>query len=111
MTLNKTFKALADPTRREILRMLGEKRLSAGDIAKAFDMTKPSISHHLNILKNAELVYTERSGQSIIYSLNSSVVQEFMQEIMDLLHLGEEQYKQNTKMDISDEGKVERTED
>ena len=90
MTLNKTFKALADPTRREILRMLTDKRLSAGDIAAAFDMTKPSVSHHLNILKNADLVSAERDGQNIIYSLNSSVVQEFMQEMMSFFNVGEE---------------------
>lgn len=86
--LNKTFKALADPTRREILRMLGEKRLSAGDIADAFDISKPSISHHLRILKDAELVIAERDGQNIIYALNSSVVQEFMQEMMGFFNIG-----------------------
>jgi len=94
MTINKTFKALADPTRREILRMLGKKHLSAGEIAQAFDMSKPSISHHLNMLKNAELVLAERNGQNIIYSLNSSVMQEVMQEVMDLFKVGEDDYAQ-----------------
>jgi ArsR family transcriptional regulator len=83
MSLNHTLKALSDPTRREILKMLGDKNLSAGDIAKAFNMTKPSLSHHLNILKNAELVSAERDGQNIIYSLNASVIQEFVQQIME----------------------------
>ena len=90
MSLNHTLKALADPTRREILKMLGDKNLSAGDIAKAFNMTKPSLSHHLNILKNAELVSAERDGQNIIYSLNASVVQEFVQQIMEFFNIEEE---------------------
>jgi ArsR family transcriptional regulator len=87
--MDNTFKALADPTRRKILEMLREKNLSAGEIADAFDMTKPSISHHLAILKNAELVFAERDGQNIIYSLNSSVMQEFLQQMLSLFHLGE----------------------
>jgi ArsR family transcriptional regulator, arsenate/arsenite/antimonite-responsive transcriptional repressor len=91
--MDNTFKALADPTRRKILEMLREKNLSAGDIADAFAMTKPSISHHLAILKNAELVLAERDGQNIIYSLNSSVMQEFLQEMMNLFHIGEEESK------------------
>ena len=90
MSLNHTLKALSDPTRREILKMLGDKNLSAGDIAKAFDITKPSLSHHLNILKNAELVSAERDGQNIIYSLNASVVQEFVQQIMEFFNVEEE---------------------
>ena len=88
--MNKTFKALADKTRREILRMLGEKSLTAGDIAQAFDMTKPSISHHLNILKNADLIRGERDGQNIIYSLNATVMQEFLHELMDMFNVEEE---------------------
>jgi len=92
--MNNTFKALADPTRREILRMLGEKSLSAGDIAKAFNISKPSISHHLNILKNAELISGERDGQNIIYSINASVMQELVQELMTMFHVGEEEDEQ-----------------
>lgn len=91
MTLNNTFKALADPTRREILQMLNDKSLSAGDIAKAFNITKPSMSHHLNILKNAELVIAERDGQNIIYSLNTSVVQEVVQQIMKFFNIEEDE--------------------
>lgn len=93
--MNQTFKALADPTRREILRMLGEKRLSAGDIAEAFDISKPSISHHLNILKRAELVTAERDGQHIIYAVNASVMQEVVTELMDLFQIGEETPDEN----------------
>lgn len=72
------FKALADPTRRRILELLRGGDLTAGELADQFDMTKPSISHHLNTLKNAGLVDAERDGQSIVYSLNTSVLQDIM---------------------------------
>lgn len=72
------FKALADPTRRHILELLRTKDLTAGEIAEHFDMTKPSLSHHLNTLKTAGLVEAERDGQNIIYSLNTSVLQGLM---------------------------------
>jgi ArsR family transcriptional regulator, arsenate/arsenite/antimonite-responsive transcriptional repressor len=86
--LSKTLQALADPTRREILRLLSEKDLSAGQIAENFDMSLPSVSHHLSTLKNAELVTTERNGQSIVYSLNATVVQEFLQQMMSTFSVG-----------------------
>jgi len=76
--LNMPFKALSDPTRRKIIQMLKEKDMTAGEIADHFDMTKPSISHHLNILKQAELVVDERKGQNIYYSLNTTVFQEMI---------------------------------
>ena len=72
------FKALADPTRRHILELLRTKDLTAGEIAEHFDMSKPSLSHHLNTLKTAGLVDAERDGQNIIYSLNTSVLQGLM---------------------------------
>ena len=72
------FKALGDPTRRHILELLRTKDLTAGEIAEHFDMTKPSLSHHLNTLKTAGLVDAERDGQNIIYSLNTSVLQGLM---------------------------------
>lgn len=72
------FKALADPTRRRILDLLRSADLTAGELADHFDMTKPSISHHLNTLKAAGLVDAEREGQSIVYSLNTSVLQDLM---------------------------------
>lgn len=73
---NSVFKALADPTRREILKMLRKDDLTPGDMIEKFNITKPSLSHHLDILKNAELVVTERKGQKIFYSLNISVFEE-----------------------------------
>lgn len=72
------FKALADPTRRHILELLRGGDLTAGEIADHFDMTKPSLSHHLSALKDAGLVDAERDGQNIIYSLNTSVLQDLM---------------------------------
>ena len=74
-----TFKALSDPTRRKILELLSEHGdLNAGDIGANFQMAAPSISHHLSILKNAELIFSERQGQNIVYSLNTTVFQELM---------------------------------
>lgn len=72
------FRALADPTRRRILELLRSADLTAGELADHFDMTKPSISHHLNTLKAAGLVDAEREGHSIVYSLNTSVLQDLM---------------------------------
>lgn len=76
--LNDTFKALSDPTRRKILLLLKNKDMTAGEISEHFDMTKPSISNHLKILRQAELVYDERQGQNIIYSLNTTVFQDVL---------------------------------
>lgn len=76
MSINDIFKALSDPTRRKILMLLKEKDLTAGEIASHFNMSKPSISHHLNILKHGELVQDDRKGQHIYYSLNTTVFQD-----------------------------------
>ncbi|OXS55831.1 transcriptional regulator [Cohnella sp. CIP 111063] len=83
--MNDAFKALSDPTRRKILQLLKDQDLSAGDIAEHFDISKPSISHHLNILKQAQLVQDERHGQSIIYSINMSVMQEAMSWFLGMI--------------------------
>ncbi|MCY9023191.1 autorepressor SdpR family transcription factor, partial [Priestia megaterium] len=76
--MNETFKALADPTRRKILELLKERDLSAGEISEYFNMTKPSISNHLKILKQADLVQDEKRGQFVIYSLNTTVFQDLI---------------------------------
>jgi DNA-binding transcriptional ArsR family regulator len=78
------FKALADPTRRAILKRLQVGSGTAGEIAEAFAISKPSLSHHFNILKAADLVRTERRGQHIVYSLNATVLQEAMAMLLDL---------------------------
>jgi len=78
------FKALADPTRREILRQLQSGSQTAGSIADRFPMTRASLSHHFNILKTADLVRTERRGQHIVYSLNATVLQETIAMMLDI---------------------------
>ncbi len=79
------FKALADPTRREILRLLRQGEMTAGDLAERFDMTKPTMSHHFAVLKEADLLTSRRDGQTIWYGLNTTVVQDLMAWAMDLM--------------------------
>jgi DNA-binding transcriptional ArsR family regulator len=80
--MNRVFKALNDPTRREILELLKERDMNAGEIADHFKITKPSISHHLDLLKQADLVVSEKNGQFITYTLNSTVVEDIIQWLM-----------------------------
>ena len=88
MAHNQVFKALADPTRREILRLLGKGEMTAGQLAGRFDMTKPSMSHHFAVLKEADLVSTRREGQQIFYALNATVMQEMAAWLWDLFRDG-----------------------
>ena len=78
------FKALNDPTRREILKLLRKKDLTAGEIADAFSISKPSISHHLELLKQAGLVTSEKQGQYVLYSINTTVLDDLMGFILKL---------------------------
>lgn len=78
MSLQNTFKALSDTTRREILTLLKDGKLSAGEIANKFDMTQATISHHLSILKKADLVREDKQWKYIYYELNLSVFEEIM---------------------------------
>ncbi len=80
--MNTLFKALNDPTRREILEMLKEGDLTAGEIADKFHISKPSISHHLDLLKQAELVVAVKEGQFITYSINTTVLDEMLQWVL-----------------------------
>jgi len=80
------FKAIADPTGREILRLLRDRELTAGDIADRFDMTKPTLSHHFAVLKTADLITSRREGQTIWYSLNTSVLEDLIGWAVDLAH-------------------------
>lgn len=82
--MNKIFKALNDSTRREILKLLKEKDLTAGEIAEQFNISKPSISHHLDILKQADLVTTQRKGQFIHYSINATVLDDILSWLINL---------------------------
>jgi ArsR family transcriptional regulator, arsenate/arsenite/antimonite-responsive transcriptional repressor len=84
MSSNEAFKALADPTRREILALLRQGEMTAGALAEKFDMTKPSMSHHFAVLKEADLITSRREGQQIWYGLNTTVVQDLMAWAMDL---------------------------
>ena len=78
MSFQKTFKALSDPTRREILQLLQQGPLAAGDIAEHFAMTGATVSHHLSILKEAGLIEAEKRGKYIYYELNLSFLEEIM---------------------------------
>jgi DNA-binding transcriptional ArsR family regulator len=83
--MNAIFKALADPTRRQILRLLGDREMTAGDLATHFEMTKPSMSHHFSVLKGADLIRFRREGQQIWYSVNTTVLQDVLTWAMGLL--------------------------
>lgn len=76
--MNSVFKALNDPTRRQILELLQERDMTAGEIVERFKISGPSISHHLDLLKQARLVSAEKDGQYVYYSLNTTVVDEIM---------------------------------
>ena len=84
MSLQASLRALADPIRREILNLLKKGRLSAGDIAGHFDVTNASISRHLSVLKEADLIRDTREGKFIYYDLNASVLEELLLWIADL---------------------------
>ncbi len=80
--MNIVFKALNDATRREILEMLQKKDLTAGEIAEQFHISFPSISHHLDLLKQAQLVTTKKEGQYVYYSINTTVMDEILKWLM-----------------------------
>lgn len=84
MGIQNTMKALADPVRREILNLLKNGKLSAGEIVEKFDITGAAISRHLSVLKEADLIRDNREGKYIIYELNASVLEEIMLWISDL---------------------------
>jgi len=87
---NNSFKALSDPTRRQIIQLLNQKPMSAGEIAEQFAMTKPSISHHLNLLKQADMITDEKQGQFIIYRLNTTVFQDVIKWFLEITENKEE---------------------
>ncbi len=82
--MNSLIKALDDPTRRRIIELLKKRDMTAGEIAEFFNMTKPSISHHLDILKQANVIAGVKDGQFITYSLNTTVFEELVQWIMEV---------------------------
>lgn len=86
--MNAALKALSDPTRREVLRLLTQGERTAGELAERFDMSKPSMSHHFAVLKDVELVRSRRDGQQIIYALNTTVLQDVLTRLYDLFGVG-----------------------
>lgn len=84
------WKALADPTRRKILELLKKRNMNAGEIAAEFNMTKPSISNHLNILKQADLVDSEKQGQNVVYSIKTSVIEDMLSTLSNLTKRNED---------------------
>lgn len=89
MSLDRMMRALADPTRREILRVLRERDMTAGEIGALFPITGASVSHHLSVLKEAELVQAERDGRTIVYALDSTVFQQAVEELMNFFGIGD----------------------
>jgi len=83
--MTEVLQALADPTRREILKLLKRRDLSAGEIAERFPLAKSTLSGHFNVLKRAGLVVTERRGTTILYSLNVSALEQALASLWDLL--------------------------
>jgi DNA-binding transcriptional ArsR family regulator len=86
--MNAVFQALGDPTRREILRLLRKREMTAGEIAERFPLARSTLSGHFNILKNAGLIVSEKNGTTIVYSLNVSVIEQTMAAMLDLLDVG-----------------------
>lgn len=95
--MDNAFKALAHPARRKILALLREREMSAGEIAEHFDFSKPTLSGHFAILKDADLVMTERQGTSIVYRLNISVSEEIVAAVLDLVGQGDRHTEHTTQ--------------
>jgi DNA-binding transcriptional ArsR family regulator len=93
------FRALSDPTRREILKLLRARDLSAGQLAEQFPLAKSTLSGHLKILREAGLVVTERDGTTIVYSLNLGAYEEVISAVFDLMHVGTQHTVPHTKED------------
>jgi len=84
MRVQEVFKAISDPSRRRVLKLLQRGSQTAGQLAEAFDITKGSLSHHFNVLKAADLIRCERRGQQLVYSLNTTVFQDAAALLLDL---------------------------
>ena len=91
--MNEVFQALSDPTRREILRLLKNGDMTAGDIAERFPLAKSTLSGHFGVLKHAGLIVAEKTGTRIVYSLNVSAVEEVLATVLSLLDAGRESKK------------------
>jgi len=100
--VNDVFKALADPTRREILKTLRLGEKSAGDLAEQFNLAKSTLSGHFSVLKTAKLVITEKRGTTVMYKLNSSVFEEAMTHLMEIFNIGEETSESTLNKEVSE---------
>lgn len=89
--MNTIYRALSDPTRRKILKLLRERDMTAGEIARHFEISKPSLSKHFHILQSANLIQGDKAGRQITYHLNLSVLEESILALIDLFKLKEEQ--------------------
>lgn len=83
--MNELFKALGDPTRRQILEYLKDKDMTAGEIAEKFNISKPSISYHLDLLRQGDLVISEKKGQYVYYSINTTVLDDIVSWFYSLI--------------------------
>jgi ArsR family transcriptional regulator len=97
LSVNAVFRALGDPTRREILKLLRRRDLSAGEIADRFPLAKSTLSGHFNVLRHAGLIVSERKGTSIVYSLNLSSFEDAVSAVMELLHTGDPVMKERSR--------------
>ncbi len=95
MSINDVFRALSDPTRREILRLLQSRDMTAGEIAEQFPLARSTLSGHFNVLKQAGLIVTERQGTTIVYSLDISAFEEATAAVMELFGVGKERSQEN----------------
>lgn len=95
--MNLLFKALGDPTRREIIELLRKRDMNAGEIADHFSISKPSISHHLDLLRQANVVISIKEGQFITYSLNTTVFDDMVKWVIDLSDKKNKKNKQKNK--------------
>jgi ArsR family transcriptional regulator len=86
MGVDRIFKALADPTRRDVLRLLAGGERTAGELAERFAMGKPTMSHHFNVLKEAGLIRSRRQGQQIYYALDTTVAEDVLTWLWDVFH-------------------------
>lgn len=93
MRTQEVFKAISDPTRRRVLKLLQGGSMTAGELAESFDITKGSLSHHFNVLKAADLVRCERRGQQIVYSLNTTVFEDVAALLPDLFQIDDKRKK------------------
>lgn len=99
MSINDTFKAMADPTRREILQLLKDKDMTAGELAEHFELSRPTMSGHFNVLRAAGLVVSERNRNMIVYSINTSALEDALGSVLGLFKRGNDDDEVNSASD------------